>query len=285
MILLSLAIWLHWTSSAALADQPCASAASQADLQGALQRAETAFSALDVETFTRSMDDAIFLVPCLAEPVDVAQIARLHRLQGIRQFVANEEERAVQSFAAARATEPDYQLPLWLVPDGSALRDLYGRMPVENGTKVPVPAPVSGTIRFDGVPGLERPTSWSSFVQVLDANGRVVATAYLFPGDAMPAYAAVKEPVAASGSASGSHTPHKLGVGLVSACVGSALGAGLLYGLAANSAANFEASHPDWDESDLVASRSQTNDLVISSGALGVIAAGLGLSAAFVVKW
>lgn len=288
MIPLLLSLWLCWLGPEARADQqPCAAPATQANLAGALLRAESAFGALDVEAFTRSMDDAIFLVPCLAEPVDVTQAARLHRLQGIRQFVANEEERAVASFAAARAIDPTYQLPVWLVPEGSAIRDLYGRMPVENGTKALVPAPVEGTLRFDGVESLERPTSWSSFVHVLDGHGAVLESAYLFPGDAMPSYTAAPEPVEATAPAIASSTraSHRLGFNLIGASVGSAVCAGVLYGVAANSAANFEASHPDWSESDLLASRSRTNNLVVASGALGAIAAGVGLSAALVVKW
>ena len=107
-------LWLSLGAAPAFAEAPCSAAASRADLRGALQRAESAFGDLDVETFTSSMDDAIFMVPCVHETLDSAEIARFHRLQGIRQFVANQEDRAVQSFAAARATEPDYQLPTWL---------------------------------------------------------------------------------------------------------------------------------------------------------------------------
>ena len=284
-------LWLSLGAAPAFAEAPCSAAASRADLRGALQAAESAFGALDVETFTSSMDDAIFMVPCVHETLDSAEIARFDRLQGIRQFVANQEDRAVQSFAAARATEPDYQLPTWLVPEGSAIRDLYGRMPLENGTRERQPAPVQGSLRFDGVEGRERPVGWSTLVQVFDGTGAVIATAYLYPGDAMPAYAAVVEPVAArgsdgsAGSTGGRALSRKVGFGLIGAGVGSALGAGALYGLASASNADFNADHPEWDEGDLLRSQTHTNNLVIASGALGVLAAGAGLSAALVVEW
>lgn len=273
-------------SPQAHAEAPCAAPATRADLQDTLQRAESAFSALDVETFTRSMDDAIFLVPCLTEVVEAPSIARLHRLQGIRQFVANQEDRAVEAFAAARATDAAYQLPVWLVPEGSAIRDLYGRMPLENGTSETVPAPVAGALRFDGVVSQDRPGSWSSFLQILDGTGKVVATAYLFPGDALPAYTA-QEPVAvATAPSGGTRRPsRKVGLALASVSAGAVLGAGALYGLASASAADFSEDHPEWDESDLLLSRSRTNNLVIASGALGAVAAATGLCAALIVEW
>lgn len=287
MIALSLLTWLVLVSPMAQAGPPCSAAMTRADLQGALQRAESAFGALDVETFMGAMDDAIFTVPCVREVLAPPEIARLHRLQGIRQFVANQEDRAVQSFAAARAADPSYQLPVWLVPEGHAIRDLYGRMPLENGGRSREPAPLQGSLRFDGVEGRERPTSWSTVVQVLDGDGGVVATEYLYPGDAMPAYAALVEvpPPAGGGSAGRKGLSRKLGVGLIGASAGSALGAGVLYGLASASANDFLQEHPTWDEGDLLRAQTHTNNLVIASGALGVVAAGVCLGAAFAVEW
>lgn len=284
---LSLHLWLSFGTSSALAGAPCSAAATGAELQVALQTAESAFAALDVETFTSSMDDAIFMVPCVREALDAPGIARFHRLQGIRQFVANQEDRAVQSFAAARATDAEYQLPVWLVPEGSAIRDLYGRMPLENGAFERQPAPTQGSLRFDGVEGRERPVGWSTLVQVLDGTGAVIATEYLYPGDAMPAYTATPDPIVSDASASsgGRRPSRKVGFGLIGASVGSALTAGVLYGLAAGSASDFDAEHPEWDEGDLLRAQSHTNNLVIASGALGVVAAGAGLGAALVVEW
>lgn len=287
MTQLAAILLLHWMAPTAQADAPCSSAAGAAELSEALQRAESAFSALDVEAFTGSMDDAVFMVPCVREVLDAPTIARLHRLQGIRQFVANEEDRAAESFAAARAADPNYQLPVWLVPEGSAIRDLYGRVPLENGGREVEPPPVAGVLRFDGQVGGERPTSWSTLVQVVDGAGAVIETAYLYPGDAMPAYAAAPMPVTAvPATASVRPAPsRKLGLGLAGVSLGAAVGAGVVYGLASASARDFEAEHSDWDRADLIGAQSHTNNLVLASSALGVLAAGTGLGAAFVIRW
>lgn len=269
--------------SASAADN-CGSPVTSADLRVALDRAESAFSALDVERFTTTMDDIIYEVPCLAEPAQPALAAQLHRLQGIRQFVAHDEQRAAEAFAAARAADPSYVLPTSLVPDGHAIRDLYGRVPLENGSFDALPQPREGTLRFDGVAGNLRPTGWPTLVQVLDGDGLVAQTDYLFPGDAMPAYDADNH-VATSVAAPSGRPGRRVGFTLVGATAVSGLGAGLLYGLASASAADFERDHPDWDEADLIGQRARTNELVLGSGALAALAAGCALTATLVVRW
>ena len=271
--------------SLAFAADPCQTPISAEAMRAALTQAESAFSALDVERFTTTMDDVAFEVPCLSEPADAALAGRLHRLQGIRQFVAQDEQLASEAFAAARAADPSYALPTWLVPDGHAIRDLYGRLPLENGSFDELSPPSVGALAFDGVQGLRRPTSWPTLVQVLDAEGRPVSTAYLFPGDAMPTYDASPTLASAPARTPSRRPGRKVGFTLVGATAAGGVAAGLLYGLASASAADFERDQPDWDAADLKAHRARTNDLVAASGALAATAAGCALTATFIVRW
>lgn len=273
-------------SGSAFAAPNCSTPIPVSTLRAGLSQAESAFSALDVERFTTTMDDVVYEIPCLSEPAEPALVAQLHRLQGIRQFVAHDDQRAAEAFAAARGADPSYQLPTWLVPDGHAIRDLYGRVPLDNGTFDPVPPPATGTLRFDGLEGSRRPTGWPTLVQLLDAQGRPLSTAYLFPGEAMPAYDAGKPAVTAvAGPEPAGRSRRGAGLALVGATAASGLASGLLYGLAGANAADFERDHPAWDRADLVGQRARTNDLVAASGALAAVAAGCALTATFVVRW
>lgn len=284
--MVSSALLLLFLSPPGKAAEPCPAPVTVEQLDAALIQAETAFGNLDVEAFTAAMDDAVYGVPCLRDAVGVATAARLHRLTGIRQFIAHNEQRAVSAFAAARAADPSYVWPAWLLPEGHTMRDLYARFPLENATTELEPAPLSGALRFDGVEGLNRPTRWPTLVQVVSATGDVAETTYLYPEDAMPAYPMTAPPLAVSSAQPRSGgAPKKVGFVLIGASAISAVGSGAFYGLAMSSAADFERDHPDWDEADLIREQSRTNSRVLASGGLATLAAGAGLSAALLVAW
>lgn len=236
--------------------------------------AETAFGELRVPDFFRATDEAAFLLECLGQPVSLDVAGRYHRLQGLRLYVAQDEEEAVLSFAAARSVAPGLTLPETLVPPGHELRELYARFPLENGKTWRVPRPAEGRLLFDGQESTERPTTWPTVVQLEDGSGQVTETAWLRPRDAMPAYR-----IAAMEPGGKARTPVKgalLGTGAV-----ATIGAGFLYGLAAASAASFDQDHPDWTSEDLSRHRSRTNSLVLASAALGgaaVVTLGIGVA-------
>lgn len=268
------------------AQAACPAPTRAAALEQTLARAETAFSELQVETFLEAMDEASYAVPCLVDVLDVGAVARIHRLQGLRQFVASEEARAVQAFAAARAADSTYILPSWLVPEGHMIRDLYGQFPLDNAAAERVPRPRDGAVRFDGVEGLDRPTRWPTLVQVQDANGVPVASAYLFPGDAMPAYPMLAaEPQDARARTGGEAPQRRARLALAGGSLAAGIAAGALYGLAAGSASDFDADHPEWDRADLVASRARTNSLVVASGSSAALAVGAGVAALVLLQW
>ena len=140
--------------------------------------------------------------------------------------------------------------------------------------------PVRGRLLFDGRQTTERPDAWPSLVQVVDGDGAVAHTAYLFPEEPLPPYEAKPLPTEPP-MATGGRGPKP--AFLVSAG-GAAVAAGALYGAAALTNASFQEDHPDWTNDDLVAAQRRNNAFLVASGtAAGVAVASLGV--AFVGSW
>ena len=127
------------------------------------------------------------MLPCVEEPFTAPDAARYHRVEGLRFYLAADEDQARTYFAAARFAQPDYKLPTSLVPAGHPAQQLYdGADSFTTATEV-VAAPLGG-LTFDGRASLDRPATRPTIVQVLNEGGGVVVTALLEPGDPMPTY-------------------------------------------------------------------------------------------------
>jgi hypothetical protein len=244
-----------------------------------LELAEERFLAMDGAVFSVAMDEASFMVPCLAELVTPQLASQYHRLQGLNLFMSRNEERARAAFAAARAADPQADLPLELVPEGHAIRELWATADPA-GPAARVPLPVSGWLGFDGLAAERRPQTRPTLLQVMTGEGAVQASVWLEPGDPLPAYEAIPLPVARAEGLSLPRAPLLAGGGA------AALLGGVLYGVAASRAARFEQPKPaDTTLDDLRGSQRVTNTLVAGS----VVAGGLSvltLGAAVVVgRW
>ena len=273
-------IWM--LASGAIAAE-CPTTTTAAALDGLLGLAEEAFADLDVERFSDVMDEVTFYVPCVADPLTPKTAAHLHRMQALRQFVARDERRTVAAIAAARSAAPTYALSDDIVPAGHVLYDLYGQLPLENGSVHTVAEPVTGSLRFDGVVTLDRPTSWPTIVQVATEDGSIASTDYLFPQGAMPTY----EAVSVRTSSLVPMLPFVKSKPQLYLLAGSAvalLGAGAMYGAASVSAAGFDQEHPEWSKADLDAHRGTTNTLVVGSAVAAVAGAG-GLTVGLALPW
>lgn len=270
----------------ALADIPasCVEPVSLAGFDARLDDAERAFAGLRVEAFGDTMDQVALELPCLAEPLTPLAAGRYHRLQGLRQFVAQNEERAVQSFAAARSADPEASFSEALLPSGHAVRQLYATYPLENGAYSAAWPAVEGELRFDGQVTLDRPSSWPTVFQVVDPRGQATTTAYLFPDDPLPRYdALVPEPPPVA-ALPWIHTRAQLRFSAAS--LGSGLAAGGLYAAALASRRTFDdLDHPDWGAEELRRQRGLTNGLVAASGVVGAVAVGTGVTAVFAGRW
>lgn len=252
----------------------CARRPPAAEIAGALDAAEAAYGALDVDAYARAMDEAALALPCLGEPVAPALAARYHRMQGLRLFLEKDREAAVATFGAARALEPDYAFPEALVPAGHPVRADYAAMDVAARRDERVPEPLEGELRFDGTAGTMRPADRPTVVQLLAPTGDVTASAWVRAGDPLPAYAGKPLP-----------DPDRRRAARIAVGAGAgaaALGSVALYAVGAGAAARFAEDDPNASLDELDALRAQANGAVAGSAVLGLLAAG---GAALVVAW
>ena len=288
--------WLTLTSVALAASECAGPAVENAQLAGTLNQAELAFSALDIEGFQSSMDQAVFWVPCLSDPVSTTDAAQFHRLQGLRQFVAGEETEAQASFRSARSAQPDYAFPASVVPQGHAILDIYeGAAP---GQREPATLPKDAELWIDG----QQTQLWdpnSPVVMQLLAEGTVLSTTYMLPGDALPFEPAPPSALEGSGAVSSltlnPQTPEQaprlesgvsrlhrprffIGLGLGAAAIGG-------WALASQSKQTYLQPQPTWGESDLRRQERITNGLTLGAGAMGLASLGMMGSAVMVMRW
>jgi hypothetical protein len=250
--------------------------------QAQLELAEGRFLAMDGAVFSVAMDEASFMVPCLTELVTPALASQYHRLQGLNLFMSRNEERAKAAFAAARAANPQAELPLELVPEGHAIRELWATAD-PSGPSVRIGAPVTGYLSFDGETGDRRPQTRPTLLQVVSGEHTPTASVWLEPGDPLPAYESIPLPVARDQQDQRFSLPR---VPLLAGSGAAALLGGVLYGVAATRAARFEGPKPaDMTLDDLRGSQRATNTMVVGSVVAGGVSA-LTLGAAVVVgRW
>jgi hypothetical protein len=158
-------------------------------LEGAVDSAQLAFTRMDAGAFRAASDVAFAGVECLAEPVPRATAARLHRLRGLRAFVDGDDPGARAAFSAARAADPAYRFPAALLPTDHPARALFDEATLGLEHRSFVPRPTTGALQFDGAPAGSRPSTRATVMVVLDGQGRVARSAYLWPDDPLPPYA------------------------------------------------------------------------------------------------
>jgi hypothetical protein len=263
--------------------------ATSADLLDTLIEAERAFGQLELDAFRVATAAATADVACLDEVLPRPVAARLHRIEGLRAFVLDDDAVAASAaFASARAIEPSYRFPEALVPTGHPVRERYEQQDPKSGGESAVPAPADGQIEVDGVPGAGLPRTRPSVVQWVRADGSVPASAYLRPGEALFDY-----PPAPTGSGSGvAGLPGSEGPTAKRAhtSVPMAVGAGVMllaaagaYAVAADARGDYLADDATLDELDPL--RSRTNTFFAGAVGLGTAGVGLGVGAVLVGKW
>ena len=174
--------------------------------------------------------------------------------------------------------------------------------------------PAAGRLQFAGREGLQRATSCPTLVQIFDDSGGIVATAYLWPADAMPEYepkqdepadpppddtvVAAPNPTDSAGPTDSTtesrvtfETPPKKPVikPILLGTAGAAIvTSGVLNGLAYQSRRSYDGvlegteeqtSTPEEKQDALDFDRQQTHGKVISSAVLGIAGIGLGTTA------
>ncbi len=180
---------------------------------------ETAWVQLDRALLTRATAEATADAACLGEPLPAGVLARLHRAQAFAAFVAGDEDRVLAALGALKAVDAELGLPPELVSAGHPLHTLYAR--AEPGPTAPVPSPAGGRLVFDGRPGTARPVSRATVAWMLDRDGLVQTSAYIWPADPLFAYA-VEAPAPVPGTVHPRRVPLLVGAGVGLAMSGAA---------------------------------------------------------------
>ncbi len=267
--------------------EPCAS--TSRDLLTAEESALGAYGALDVDGFVAGAARVREVLGCLVEPVTRDLAAEAHRVIGLDAFISGDKERAALAFAAARALEPEWRFPESLFPPGHPVRAIYESFPLDQASWAPLP-PTSAVVRVDGRTADARPSAWPALVQVFGADGKVLASAYLWPGDPLPALPAAlpPEPVATRPRANDLEArvevepegPRWGWLGVAAAGAGSAAA---MYSVAWATADAYRSDETNPAMRETL--RRRANGLVIGSGAAAAVAVG-GVTVALVqVRW
>ena len=157
------------------------------DLGAGIAGVERAFAGLDAAGVASGGARLDLLAACLDAPITPALAVRLHATEGLVAFIAGDADAAAAAFAAARRINRAWTPDPALVPKGHPIRALAVRVdPATLGTERVAP-PASGTLDFDGEPGLDRPSGTPTVAQWV-VDGTVVSGAYVWPGAPLPPY-------------------------------------------------------------------------------------------------
>lgn len=186
------ALWLNLAATARA--ELCERSTSTVDVDGHLAAAEAHYWALKQESFEAEASAAEETLRCMGEPVTLALVARLHRVEGLRAWLRHDAEATSRAFATAKWLDPGYSFPPELegvagggdVPAEAPERAIYNRVLGEAPRSAPVAPPASGTFTFDAQLGLHRPVERGTVFQQLDTADHPLVTRYLAASDALP---------------------------------------------------------------------------------------------------
>lgn len=171
----------------ALADCPSGERTRASALASSLSRAETAFAEMDEAGFLRARAEVRAVFECLGERLEPHQVVSLHVHEALAAFLDGNETATVESLQAATRVYGGDALPSRVAPAGTALRTLYDDAwhdtPRESQ---PFVAAKRTVVYVDGKKSTSRPVRTATLVQV-ESGGSLVDTAYLRPGEALPA--------------------------------------------------------------------------------------------------
>ncbi len=260
----------------------CAEAASSADLVGAMEVAENAWSMADAAGFQSATVSLASLLPCVKEPITRSTAARVHRVQGMNHFLQRDPEQMQLSFAAARFVQPGWVWPADLVPADHPVQEQYVAKGIDNPALERTLQPKDGTSWFDGRESLDRPLAWPTIHQHVSDEGAVLGTWLVGPGDSVPDYPrkAVNGSTTSGGAVAkrGIRAPMLIGAGA------GYLASGLLYGLAAQSSGQYRSGDTtSVDELDKL--RKSTNGRYWASVGLAGASTVTTVGAFAVAKW
>lgn len=248
-----------WIPFIAQALAECSLPRSASELDATVGQAELAWET-DPSTFAQALGEVEGVLACVNVPVAVPMAARLLRLDGLRAFGARDAGRSAAAFASARRLDPNLDMSEEMAPSGNPLRALWDT-PLTQGAPLPLRGARKGKLYVDGSAATTVPADQPVVFQWVDG---VRVSAGLATAAALPSYPKKLHPA---------HSPLLASSGVL------AVGAGVLYGLAWQANADFEAAS---DLASLEDARDRSRTLTYASAGAGG-AAVLALGGALVV--
>ena len=177
-----------WALSVALAGDcpeiPVSAVAYQSEVAGAV----LSFLAADVSSFESGRDAALERLPCVGEPLGPGAVLALYQLEAFDGFYSRDEARRDSGLRALKARFPDYDLPSQF-SSTHPLREAWNeqrKKPVASGSEMPVP--LDRILWIDGEVKLEWPADRVVLFQVMDSFGAVQQTRLYPAGSPVPEY-------------------------------------------------------------------------------------------------
>lgn len=242
----------------------CAAEVAVAKVEAAVAGAESAWG-VDEDSFRRGVDAARAALPCVNAPLTPVQASRYHRLEGLAAFLAGDSASVNAAFAAARAADPGATLPEHLVPVGNPVRVAWDAA-VPGTATTTAPPPARARLWVDGRQTRAIPADRARLLQL---EGDTLTTAWQRPGDPLPTYKVAGE---------GLRLPLLIGSGALLA------GAGVLAALDQGARARALERTP-LSDAEREARQATVNQLGAATVAVGVVGAGVGVSAFVVGRW
>lgn len=255
---------------AALAAPVCP--ATLTEFTAAVDEAEHAFVEMNASGVTNALDDAIAELSCTESVVPPALAARLHRAMALRAFISGDEAGSRRALYAAKVLDPAGDYPDTVVPPDHPLRVLLPGAILGTPASVPVPAPATGSVHFDGRVSLARPSDRPALFQLTDARGTVKQGSWLSAEAPMPKYTTMT-----------TEARKRTSVPLAIAGGAALLAGGVTYGVAGVTFARHGDPATPLEEREGL--YKTTNTLVFTSAALGALGLAGGITAVVVGEW
>jgi hypothetical protein len=244
----------------------CPAPNTPAQIAERLGAAQSAFSRLDSEQFSFSMEEVELMVPCLSgrpAPVDTAQ---LHRMFGLHLHTKGKNKAATHALLAAKVLSPNYLFPDGFFPEGYALEERWSELSVSEPSDIRAPLPKGHSTAFDGQITRDRPIDRTTLFQLVNKDGSILRSQLISPEQTLPNYESI---------------PRQRNR-IIGATIGAGVAAALTYGLAWQGRRQFDRDENTMSRAELQRLRTRVNNLFFISGSLTLVTAA-GASAAVLI--
>jgi len=183
--ILGLALLLAALPGAARA--ACAQPTRSGDLIRPLGEAQAAFATMDGGAFEDAGARAATALGCLGEPITPPVAAAWHRQTAFSAWLRDDVDATRSSFRAALTLQPDWRLPEDVAPPNNPLARIYAEAgALGPGPEQPAWVEAGRGLLVDGALAGALPLERPAIVQVVSAEGVVLLSQDLLPGQAPP---------------------------------------------------------------------------------------------------